>query len=233
MKKALLILAAIVIVFLGVRFFYSGTQANEAAGSYDAIICFGDSLTYGTGAGPGMNYPSQLSKMISKPVINAGLPGDTTAGALQRLEQDVLLKSPELVLITLGGNDLKNGVSKKAAFKNLKAIVESIQSIGGRVIIGVFGTICAHIVEIWMFGAAFYFMVHYGDFGSLQGNFSGSLIDCVYFSFTNYTTVGYGDIAPLGALRFLAGVEGLTGLSLITWSASFMFMEMTKFWEED
>ena len=136
MKKALLILAAIVIVFLGVRFFYSGTQVNEAAGSYDTIICFGDSLTYGTGAGPGMNYPSQLSKMISKPVINAGVPGDTTAGALQRLEQDVLLKSPELVLITLGGNDLKNGVSKKAAFKNLKAIVESIQSIGGRVIIG-------------------------------------------------------------------------------------------------
>jgi lysophospholipase L1-like esterase len=123
-------------VFLGYRLFKSGRQVSETAISYDTIICFGDSLTYGTGAGPGMNYPSQLSKMISKPVINAGVPGDTTAGALQRLEEDVLSKSPDIVLITLGGNDLKNGVSKKTAFANLRSIVTSIQNIGGRVIIG-------------------------------------------------------------------------------------------------
>ncbi len=102
-----------------------------------------------------------------------------------------------------------------------------------RVIVGVFGTICAHVIEIWMFGLAFYLLTQYGDFGSLGGNFDGSLIDSVYFSFTNYTTVGYGDIEPFGALRFLAGVESLTGLSLITWSASFMFIEMSKFWGDD
>ncbi len=102
-----------------------------------------------------------------------------------------------------------------------------------RVVVGVFGTICAHIVEIWLFGIAFYFMVNYGDFGALGGNFDGSLIDCVYFSFTNYTTVGYGDIEPFGDIRFTAGLEAITGLSLITWSASFMFMEMTQFWEDD
>ena len=101
-----------------------------------------------------------------------------------------------------------------------------------RVMVGVFGTICAHIVEVWIFGIAVYFMIRSGNFGSLSGNFDGSLIDCVYFSFTNYTTVGYGDIEPFGNIRFLAGLEALTGLSLITWSASFMFMEMTKFWEE-
>jgi len=102
-----------------------------------------------------------------------------------------------------------------------------------RVIVGVFGSLIAHVVEVWMFGIAFYLMSNYGDFGYLTGNFDGSLLDCVYFSFTNYTTVGYGDIEPFGHLRFLAGLEGLTGLSLITWSASFMFMEMTKFWEDD
>lgn len=75
-------------------------------------------------------------------------------------------------------------------------------------------------------------MINAGTFGSLEGNFDGSLLDCVYFSFMNYTTVGYGDIAPLGQLRFTAGLEALTGLCLITWSASFMFMEMTIFWEE-
>ena len=102
-----------------------------------------------------------------------------------------------------------------------------------RVVIGVFGTICAHIIEVWLFGVAFYLMLAAGTFGTLQGNFDGSLIDCVYFSFTNYTTVGYGDIEPIGAVRFLAGLEAITGLSLITWSASFMFMEMTLFWEDD
>jgi hypothetical protein len=102
-----------------------------------------------------------------------------------------------------------------------------------RVIIGVFGTICAHIIEVGLFGVAFYLMIHYGDFGSLAGNFEGTLEDCVYFSFTNYTTVGYGDIEPFGSIRFLAGLEAITGLSLITWSASFMFMEMTQFWQDD
>lgn len=102
-----------------------------------------------------------------------------------------------------------------------------------RVIVGVFGTIWAHVIEIWMFGIAFYWMASSGDFGYLDGNFNGSLMDCVYFSFTNYTTVGYGDIAPHGLLRFVAGLEAITGLSLITWSASFMFMEMSKFWEDD
>jgi len=102
-----------------------------------------------------------------------------------------------------------------------------------RVLIGVFGTICAHVVEVCLFGLAFYWMARLGGFGVLSGNFDGSLLDSIYFSFTNYTTVGYGDIEPQGSLRFLAGIEALTGLSLITWSASFMFMEMTQFWNED
>ena len=83
-----------------------------------------------------MDYPSQLSAMIGRPVINAGVSGDTTARALQRLERDVLSEFPDLVLITLGGNDLKNGVAKEVAFDNLKTIVESIQETGARVIIG-------------------------------------------------------------------------------------------------
>ena len=77
-----------------------------------------------------------MSKLISKPVINAGVPGDTTARALKRLDQDVLSRLPDMVLITLGGNDLKNGTSKDVAFENLKKIVESIQNQGARVIVG-------------------------------------------------------------------------------------------------
>lgn len=102
-----------------------------------------------------------------------------------------------------------------------------------RVVFGVFGTICAHIIEVCLFGVAFYLMYQQGGFGDLTGAFNGSLIDSIYFSFVNYTTVGYGDIVPTGSLRFLAGLEAITGLSLITWSASFMFMEMTMFWDKE
>ena len=102
----------------------------------DNIICFGDSLTFGTGAPRDKSYPAQLAEMIGLPVINSGIPGDTTDRALRRLERDVLSKSPRIVLITLGGNDLKNGVDKKTAFKNLKAIVDTIQARGALVVIG-------------------------------------------------------------------------------------------------
>jgi acyl-CoA thioesterase-1 len=104
--------------------------------SGENIICFGDSLTYGTGAVPGKNYPAQLAEMIGQPVINSGIPGDTTARALQRLERDVLSKSPHMVLITLGGNDMKNGVDKKIAFKNMRKIVETIRAKEALVVIG-------------------------------------------------------------------------------------------------
>lgn len=102
----------------------------------DNIICFGDSLTFGTGAPRDKSYPAQLAEMIGQPVINSGIPGDTTDRALRRLERDVLSKSPRIVLITLGGNDLKNGVNKKTAFKNLKDIVDTIQARGALVVFG-------------------------------------------------------------------------------------------------
>ena len=136
MKKTLLFFLTAVVIFLGYRIFIAPPQVKEGSIPYNTIICFGDSLTYGTGANPGKDYPSQLSKMIDKPVINAGVPGDTTARALKRLQRDVLARSPDVVLITLGGNDLKNGVSKDISFGNLKRIVESIQEQGARVIIG-------------------------------------------------------------------------------------------------
>ncbi len=55
---------------------------------------------------------------------------------MKRLEKDVLSRSPRIVLITLGGNDLKNNVPKETAFNNLKTIIELIQSQGSLVIVG-------------------------------------------------------------------------------------------------
>lgn len=98
------------------------------------------------------------------------------------------------------------------------------------ILIGVFGALLAHILEIWLFALGYYYMVRSDYFGTLQGNVDGSLLDCAYFSFTTYTSLGFGDIEPFGHLRFTAGLEALTGLMMITWTASFMFLKMEKYW---
>ncbi len=99
-----------------------------------------------------------------------------------------------------------------------------------RVLCGICGAFLAHVAEIWVFAYAYYLLLQVGGAGSLGGNFDGSILDCAYFSFSNYTSLGYGDIEPFGHIRFLAGLEALTGLILIGWTASFMYIEMQKFW---
>ena len=76
--------------------------------------------------------------------------------------------------------------------------------------------------------------MHKADgWGYLPGNFKGSLLDCVYYSFTTYTTGGTGDIEPIGDLRYVTGLESLTGLVLITWTAPFLYLEMTRYWDRN
>jgi hypothetical protein len=100
-----------------------------------------------------------------------------------------------------------------------------------RIVLGVFGALAAHAVEVWIFAFAFFAMHRAEGWGHLEGNFGGSLMDCAYFSFTTFTTLGFGDIAPIGDLRYLTGIESLTGLVLITWTASFLYLEMQRYWE--
>ncbi len=102
-----------------------------------------------------------------------------------------------------------------------------------RIVLGVFGALCAHAIEIWIFALSFLWMHHADGWGEFDGNFEGSLMDCVYFSFSTYTTLGFGDVVPHGELRYLAGLEALTGLVLITWTASFLYLEMTRYWVRD
>lgn len=99
-----------------------------------------------------------------------------------------------------------------------------------RILVAVFGALIAHVMEVWLFAFAYFFMIQDKAFGELSGNFTGSLMDCSYFSFTTYTSLGFGDIEPIGDVRFLVGLEALTGLVLITWTASFMFIEMQRLW---
>ena len=136
MKRAFLILPVLLAIWAGYALFAPGPVIKNADSTGRDLICFGDSLTFGTGASEGGDYPARLSEMVGLPVINAGVPGDTTADALKRLDKDVLSRSPRMVLLTLGGNDLKNRVPRDKAFENLRAIVEAIQDAGALVVIG-------------------------------------------------------------------------------------------------
>jgi hypothetical protein len=100
-----------------------------------------------------------------------------------------------------------------------------------RIVIGVIGALLAHALEVWCFAVAYYLMANTKGWGTLSGNFDGSFMDCVYFSFTTYTTIGFGDITPSGDLKYLTGLQALTGLVMITWTASFLFLEMQKYWK--
>ena len=85
-----------------------------------------------------------------------------------------------------------------------------------------------HIVEVWIFGLTYYFLLFDSDFGSFDGMSVVGLFDSVYFSATVFSTLGFGDIVPLGPIRFMTGTQSIAGLTLITWSASFTFIEMMK-----
>ncbi len=99
-----------------------------------------------------------------------------------------------------------------------------------KVLYGIFGVLSLHIVEIWIFGLTLWVLLMFTNTGSVAGGVAGSLLDAVYLSANTYTTVGFGDLAPVGPIRLVGGTMALTGLVLITWSASFTFLEMERYW---
>jgi lysophospholipase L1-like esterase len=138
LKKGLIVLTIVAVCVWGYRF-WAGEKAYEIKNVptiVSRVVCFGDSLTRGVGAGKGNDYPSRLAEMTGLEVINSGVSGDTTAAGLARVEDDVLAYEPDVVLITLGGNDLKKRVSVDKARDNLLRIIQQIQAAGAMVVLG-------------------------------------------------------------------------------------------------
>ena len=99
-----------------------------------------------------------------------------------------------------------------------------------KVLYGIFGILVLHILEICMFGMTYWALLLWPDTGSVTSALPAGLLDSIYLSAMTYTTVGLGDMAPEGPIRFLSGTEALTGFVMITWSASFTYLEMERFW---
>lgn len=92
------------------------------------VLILGDSLSYGTGASEGQDYPALLAQSTGWNIINAGIPGDTSAQGLARLPELLEEHQPKLLMIVLGGNDFlqKQPIAQTEA--NLRAIVQSAKS---------------------------------------------------------------------------------------------------------
>ncbi|MFM7088625.1 MAG: arylesterase [Candidatus Paceibacterota bacterium] len=109
------------------------TPATQAEKGETKIIAVGDSLTAGYGLPLAESYPMQLENKLqengfSVEVINAGVSGETTAGLLERVE---FIKSnePEMILITIGGNDALRNLPIENTEKNIRAILRVFKEV--------------------------------------------------------------------------------------------------------
>lgn len=99
------------------------------------VLALGDSLTYGTGATPETAYPAVLSRLAGWNVVNAGVPGDTSAQALARLPALLEQHRPALVLVGIGGNDFLRRQDEAAAQANVTRICEAARAAGAQVLL--------------------------------------------------------------------------------------------------
>ncbi len=105
--------------------------------SRPVIVAFGDSLTEGLGVAEGQKYPDHLQRALDQAgyryrVLNAGVSGDTSNNALERV-QSVLRQSPKIVILEIGGNDGMRGLPVEGTRRNLEEMITALQSAGIKV----------------------------------------------------------------------------------------------------
>jgi len=115
----------------------AATDRADSAKPKVTVLFFGTSLTAGYGLDPSQAFPVLIAKKsvdagVPITAINAGLSGETSAGALRRI--DWVLKRPvDIVVLETGGNDALRALDANALKANLDSIVRRIRKAQPRV----------------------------------------------------------------------------------------------------
>lgn len=102
--------------------------ALPAIATERTVMVFGDSLSAAYGIGVNEGWVWLLSDRIRRnqlpwKVVNASISGETTAGGLRRLPEDLKRHSPALVVIALGANDGLRGQPLATTRSNLESMI--------------------------------------------------------------------------------------------------------------
>jgi lysophospholipase L1-like esterase len=118
-----IVFGILIFSFLAITSCSSGPKLKEL-NKDSVILAFGDSLTYGTGAEKENSYPSVLEKLISRKVINEGIPGEVSITGLKRLPEVMDKHQPSLMILCHGGNDILRKKDLNAAKNNIIKMIK-------------------------------------------------------------------------------------------------------------
>lgn len=102
-----------------------------------------------------------------------------------------------------------------------------------KILVAMLFVFCIHFIEMGLYAVVLWFADRVVDIGGFAGVHEFGPFSYFYFSAETFTTLGLGDIYPVGPLRLLASIEPINGLMLLGWSASFTYYLMQRFWDED
>ncbi|MGB4336382.1 MAG: GDSL-type esterase/lipase family protein [Chromatiaceae bacterium] len=99
------------------------------------VLAFGDSVTFGTGAAPGEDWPTALALGTGWEVINAGVPGDTAEAGKSRIQALLDQHQPALVIIEMGGNDFLRRRPRQAVKEDLRHLLRTVRQSGAQAVL--------------------------------------------------------------------------------------------------
>jgi acyl-CoA thioesterase-1 len=116
------------------------TKQQAAPAEEGIIVAVGDSLTAGYGLDEADAYPAQLERRLRQAgypwrVVNAGISGETSSGALSRMNWVLTLK-PDIVVLVTCANDGLRGIDPKVTEKNLDEMVHILTERNVTVVLG-------------------------------------------------------------------------------------------------
>lgn len=100
-----------------------------------SVLAFGDSVTFGTGAGKGEDWPTRLAEKTGWQIHNGGVPGDTAQNGKGRIQDLFDTHEPKLVIVEIGGNDFLRRRAPAAVKEDLREIIQKARQAGAQVVL--------------------------------------------------------------------------------------------------